>query len=120
MLQLTVLYPQPADVQQFEADYIIHTALLHEKMGIPPEVKPYTTLKFLNSPDGPSPFYRMFSMPFETMKTLQATRSSPGMESSCRCKQDFYRRPYNDIDWRPGVIAGKSTDTLDQAKIKCI
>ena len=81
MLQLTVLYPQPADVQQFEADYIIHTALLHEKMDIPPEVKPYTTLKFLNSPDGPSPFYRMFSMPFETMKTLQATRSSPGMQA---------------------------------------
>ena len=45
MLQLTVLYPQPADVQQFEADYIIHTALLHEKMDIPPEVKPYTTFK---------------------------------------------------------------------------
>ena len=81
MLQLTVLYPQPADVQQFEADYIIHTALLHEKMGIPTEVKPYTTLKFLNSPDGPSPFYRMFSMPFETMEMLQAAMSSPGMQA---------------------------------------
>ena len=81
MLQLTVLYPQPADVQQFEADYIIHTALLHEKMGIPPEVKPYTTLKFLNSPDGPSPFYQMFSMPFESMEILQAAMSSPGMQA---------------------------------------
>jgi len=45
MIQLTVLYPQPADVQQFEAEYMIHTALLHEKMDIPPEVKPYTTFK---------------------------------------------------------------------------
>ena len=81
MLQLTVLYPQPAEVQQFEADYIIHIALLHEKMGIPPEVKPYTTLKFLNSPDGPSPFYRMFSMPFESMEILQAAMSSPGMQA---------------------------------------
>ena len=81
MLQLTVLYPQPSDVQQFEADYIIHIALLHEKMGIPPEVKPYTTLKFLKSPDGPSLFYRMFSMPFKTMEMLQAAMSSPGMQA---------------------------------------
>ena len=81
MLQLTVLYPQPADVQQFDADYIIHTVLLHTKMGIPPEVKPYTTLKFLNSPDGPSLFYRMFSMPFESMEILQAAMSSPGMQA---------------------------------------
>jgi hypothetical protein len=39
MLQLIVLYPQPANVQQFEADYANHLALLHEKTGIPTTVK---------------------------------------------------------------------------------
>lgn len=81
MLYLAVLYPQPADGQQFEADYIIHTALLHEKMGIPPDVKPYTMMKFLNTPEGPAPFYRIFTMPFESMETLQAAMSSPGMQA---------------------------------------
>jgi hypothetical protein len=31
MLQLMVLYPQPANVQQFEVDYAGHLLLLHEK-----------------------------------------------------------------------------------------
>jgi uncharacterized protein (TIGR02118 family) len=80
MLQLMVLYPQPADVQQFEADYIIHIALLHEKMGIPAEVKPYSTMKFFHTPAGPAPFYRLFSMPFESMEALQGAMSSPDMQ----------------------------------------
>ena len=75
-----VLYPQPADVQLFEADYINHTALLHEKMNIPLEAKPYTTIKFFNTPTGPAPFYRLFSMPFESMGILQAVMSSPAMQ----------------------------------------
>lgn len=80
MLQLMVLYPQPADVHLFEADYINHTALLHEKMNIPLEAKPYTTIKFFNTPTGPAPFYRLFSMPFESMGILQAVMSSPAMQ----------------------------------------
>lgn len=80
MLQLTVLYPQPANVQQFESDYGIHLAMLHEKMGIPLDVKPYTILKFLSTPEGPSAFYQMFSMPFESMEILQAVMSSPAMQ----------------------------------------
>lgn len=80
MLQLMVLYPQPADVQQFEADYIDHIALLHEKTGIPLDMKPYTMMKFFDSPEGPATFYRMFAMPFESMEILQAAMSSPGMQ----------------------------------------
>ena len=44
MLQLMVLYPQPADVQQFEEEYTKHIAFFHEKMGIPTTVKPYNSL----------------------------------------------------------------------------
>jgi uncharacterized protein (TIGR02118 family) len=80
MLQLMVIYPHPADVEQFEADYVKHLALLHEKAGIPATVKPYTVTKFLPTPDGPPPFYQMFTMPFESPEALQAAMSSPGMQ----------------------------------------
>jgi len=79
-LQLMVLYPQPADVQQFEADYIKHTALLHEKMGIPTSVKPYSITKFLPMPTGAPAYYHMFSMPFESAEALEAAMSSAGMQ----------------------------------------
>ncbi len=80
MLQLIVLYPQPADVQQFEAAYVTHLALLHEKTGIPTTVKPYSVTKFLTSPEMTPPFYQMFTMPFESPEALQAVLASTGMQ----------------------------------------
>ena len=80
MLQLKVLYPQPADVQQFEADYEKHRVLFHEKTGIPLDVRPYTITKFSPTPDGAPAFYHLFAMPFESPEALQAAMSSPGMQ----------------------------------------
>ena len=80
MLKLIVLYPQPTDVQQFEADYVKHLALLHEKAGIPADIKPYTITKMLPTPEGVPQFYQMFSMPFESPEALQATMASAGMQ----------------------------------------
>lgn len=80
MLQLTVLYPQPSDVAQFEADYAEHLALLHEKAGIPTTVKPYTVTKFMPTPDGAPTFYQMFTLPFESLEALQATMASAAMQ----------------------------------------
>ena len=80
MLKLIVLYPQPADVEKFDADYADHLALLHEKTGIPTNVKPYTVTKFLSSPQGILPYYKMFTMPFDSPEALQATMSSAGMQ----------------------------------------
>jgi len=81
MPHLVVLYPLPADPVQFEADYVTHTALLHEKTGIPADVKPYTVTKFFPNPDGSHPaYYRMFLMPFESMEALQGAMASPGMQ----------------------------------------
>ena len=80
MLQLIVLYPQPTNVQQFEAAYVNHLAFLHEKTGIPTTVKPYTVTKFLPTPEGTSPFFQMFTMPFDSPEALQSTRSSAGMQ----------------------------------------
>jgi uncharacterized protein (TIGR02118 family) len=80
MVQLFVLYPQPANAQQFETEYVKHIALLHEKTGIPAGAKPYTVTKFMPTPMGPSPYYRMFTMPFDSPEALQAAMSSPGMQ----------------------------------------
>jgi uncharacterized protein (TIGR02118 family) len=80
MLQLIVLYPQPTDTPQFEADYTKHIDLLHEKTGIPLTVKPYTITKLLPTPTGTSPFHLMFTMPFDSPEALQASMSSPEMQ----------------------------------------
>jgi len=80
MLQLIVLYPQPADVQQFEIAYAEHLAFLHEKTGIPTTVKPYAVTKFFSTPEGTPPYYQMFTMPFESFESLQEAMSSTGMQ----------------------------------------
>lgn len=80
MTQLIVLYPQPTNIKQFEADYAEHTRMLHEKAGIPADARPYTVTKFLPTPDGPAPFYHMFSMPFDSPEALQEAMASPGMQ----------------------------------------
>ena len=80
MLKLIALYPQPTDVQQFEADYAEHLVMLHEKTGIPADARPYTVTKFLPTPDGPPAFYLMFSLPFESPEALEAAMSSTGMQ----------------------------------------
>ena len=80
MIKLNVLYPQPTDADQFEKDYAAHVQLLHEKTGIPIDQKPYSVTKYMPGPDGPAPFYQMFSLPFDSPEALQAAMSSPGMQ----------------------------------------
>ena len=80
MIKLQVLYPQPIDKSQFEKDYSEHVQLLHEKTGIPADVKPYTITKFLPGPDGDAPYYQMFTMPFESAEALQEAMASEGMQ----------------------------------------
>jgi uncharacterized protein (TIGR02118 family) len=77
---LTVLYPQPTDAAKFEADYAEHVKLLHEKMGIPADARPYTITRFMPGPDGDPLFYQMFQMPFDSKEALQATMASPEMQ----------------------------------------
>jgi len=80
MLNLIVLYPQPTNVEKFEADYITHTLLLHEKTGIPADARPYKVTKMMPTPTGLPQFYQMFSMPFNSFEELQAAMHSPGMQ----------------------------------------
>jgi len=52
MLKVIVLYPQPTDVEKFEADYANHFP----------------------------PYYKMFTMPFDSPEALQATMASGAMQ----------------------------------------
>jgi uncharacterized protein (TIGR02118 family) len=80
MLKLIVLYPQPTDPRQFDADYAAHLDMLHEKTGIPKDVKPYKVTKFAPTPQGAQPYYQMFSMPFDSPEALQGAMASAGMQ----------------------------------------
>lgn len=79
-IRLTVLYPRPADVERFERDYEEHRLLLHRKMGIPEDARPYTMTRFLPTPEGPAPFHRSFSMPFPSTSALRQAMDSPEMQ----------------------------------------
>jgi uncharacterized protein (TIGR02118 family) len=79
-LTLMVLYPQPTDAEQFEADYQAHLQLFHEKMGIPLEQKPYVVVKMHPTPAGPSPYYQMFSFTFPSAEALEQALASPQMQ----------------------------------------
>jgi len=80
MVKLIVLYPQPADVEQFEQDYKAHLRLTHEKTGIPADAKPYTVTKMASLSPGLPSFYQMFSLPFNSIEELQAAIASPAMQ----------------------------------------
>lgn len=69
-VKLIVLYPYPADVDQFDRDYQEHLRLLHRKMQIPEHVQPYTVTHFLEMPQGVPVYYQMFTMPFPSAEAL--------------------------------------------------
>ena len=79
-VKLMALYPHPTDTAQFDADYRDHLKLLHQKANIPEDVRPYTVTRFLPTPDGPAPFYQLFTMPFPSAEALQQAMGSPGMQ----------------------------------------
>ncbi|MFT6897110.1 MAG: hypothetical protein ACJA13_001516 [Paraglaciecola sp.] len=80
-VKLIVLYPHPADVDEFKQNYREHLTLLHRKMDIPDATDlPYTVTRF-TSLDGQLPqFYQMFMMPFPSMEALQEVLSSEAMQ----------------------------------------
>ena len=79
-VQLVVLYPQPTDADQFEADYRAHLRLLHEAMGFSDDDLPYTVTRFRPTSNGPAPFYQQFTWTLPSAEALQAARARPGMQ----------------------------------------
>jgi uncharacterized protein (TIGR02118 family) len=101
MFQVVVLYPQPKDAHQFEADYAKHLEFFHEKTGIPKTEKPYSVIKFMDTPQGPPPFYQMFVMPFPSAEIMQGALADPGMQE---VSADAFRISSGGS---PIIIAGK-------------
>jgi uncharacterized protein (TIGR02118 family) len=83
-VKLIVLYPYPADVDQFNRDYQEHLKFFHEKVQIPPHVRPYTVTRFVETPQGSPVYYQMFTMPFPSAEALQQAMSSPAMQDVAR------------------------------------
>ena len=79
-VKLMVLYPYPTDVAQFDNDYRDHLSLLHQKMNIPEDARPYTVTRILPTPEGHAPFYQIFTMPFPSAEALQQTMGTPEMQ----------------------------------------
>lgn len=79
-ISLMVLYPYPTDVAQFDDDYRAHLRMLHDKMNIPEDARPYTVTRFHPGPEGNPPYYQMFTMPFPSAEALQQALSSPEMQ----------------------------------------
>ncbi len=80
-VKLVVLYPYPADVNQFNRDYQAHLRLLHEKVQIPPQARPpYTVTRFVPTPQGNPLYYQMFTMPFPSAEALQQAMRTAAMQ----------------------------------------
>lgn len=79
-VKLMVLYPQPADIAQFEDDYRAHLRLLHRALDIPEDERPYTVTRFFTTPDGPAPYFQLFTLTFASREALQQARARPGMQ----------------------------------------
>ena len=78
-VKLIVLYPYPADVDQFDRDYETHIKLLAEKSG--PDGLPYTITRIQAAADGSqAPYYLMFVASFPSMEVLQKVMSTPELQ----------------------------------------
>jgi uncharacterized protein (TIGR02118 family) len=80
-VKLMVLYPPPQDPAQFDEDYRDHLRLLHRKMKIPEDARPYSVTRFLPTPEGPAPYYQLFTMPFPSAEALQQVMETPEMQA---------------------------------------
>jgi uncharacterized protein (TIGR02118 family) len=79
-VKLHVLYPYPLDTEKFDRDYEAHLRLLHARMQIPADVRPYTVTRFGELPQGKPAYCRMFTMPFPSAEALQQAMGSREMQ----------------------------------------
>ena len=80
-VKLMVMYPWPADPQQFEGDYAAHLRMLHDRMQIPADARPYSVTRFVETPMGRPPYIQVFTMPFPSAEALMATIATPAMQA---------------------------------------
>lgn len=75
--KVIVLYPQPTDVEQFEADYVDHGKLLFEKLPI---VSSLTASRPAPGRKGePAPYYLIAEVNFNNADDMMSALRDPGM-----------------------------------------
>jgi uncharacterized protein (TIGR02118 family) len=77
---LHALYPYPLDTEKFDRDYEGHLRLLHARMQIPADARPYTVTRFIDLPQGRPAFYQMFVMTFPSAEALRQAMASKEMQ----------------------------------------
>lgn len=77
---LHVLYPYPLDTEKFDRDFQAHLDLLHARMQIPLDERPYRITRFVELPQGKPAYCQMFAMPFPSVEALHQAMSSKEMQ----------------------------------------
>jgi uncharacterized protein (TIGR02118 family) len=77
--KLIALYPHPTDIDKFNQDYENHMKLLHEKLQLPEDVRPYSVMRFVETPLGKPVYYQMFTFNFPSIEAMQQGLSNPAM-----------------------------------------
>ena len=77
--RLIALYPPPTDIDKFNRDYEDHIKLLHEKLQLPEDVRPYSVTRFVETPLGKPLYYQMFTFNFPSIEAMREGLSSPAM-----------------------------------------
>ncbi len=80
--KLVVLYPYPADVEEFERVYTEgHMPLVNAETM--PGIRKFTGTKMLAAADGGQPqFYRMAELYFDSLEALQTAAASAGAQKA--------------------------------------
>jgi len=78
--KLIALYPHPTDIEKFNRDYEAHVKLTHETLHLPEDVKPYSIIRFMETPAGKPAFYQMFMFTFPSVEAMQEALAGPAMQ----------------------------------------
>ena len=75
---ITVLYPNPTDVEKFEQDYQEHLQIFAEHLPNAPSPK---ATRIKQNPKMPAPYHMIVTIPFDSMDGLKETLMSEGMKT---------------------------------------
>lgn len=79
-VKLTVLYPWPENVEEFDEDYSRHIHLMQAILQLPRDRTPFQVTRFAETPLGKPLYYLMFSMGFPSREALLQTVTSREMQ----------------------------------------
>ena len=75
---ITVLYPNPTDLEKFEKDYEEHLKVYAEHLPTAPTP---TVTRIKQNPQMPAPYHLIATIPFDSMDSLKEVLMSEGMKT---------------------------------------